>query len=190
MAESFDEFISHERKHVPLLKEALAPSQALESLFRSPNNDKRQEYLDLLGYQNNEEARRIKEHTTTMHKALVNELQNDEKAANATDEDVHQRLLRLEVEADTPGTWECGLPYLFSRGLEGMTIPHVILDRGSYHRTDLFDFKRVKPLIRFLLRIHPSLPEMVTDKKEPPIHIALKVSDRFVDVKTKIANIS
>ena len=76
-------------------------------------------------------------------------------------EDVKRRLFVLEN--------------LFAHGQHGITILHVILDRGTYDPNEEFHFDRVKPLIHFLLRIYPRLPAVAsTERMGPPIFIAVQ----------------
>ena len=71
------------------------------------------------------------------------------------------------------------LKHLFMKGLSG-TVLHVLVDWETYEdeakTMDPFDFEKVKPLIRFLLRIHPELPKMTNRALKTPLYNVIESS--------------
>ena len=158
-------------------KEPPTLQEALHGLFSPPDkttDEIRQEWLQVLGSgKDPRDERDLKNDITEMHEKLAEEYQRDEKSVKENDKHVLNKLLDLQSKAaDTLGN-------LFAHGQDGLTILHVVLDPATYSARKgfkEFHFDRVKPLIRFLLRLHPRLPAVEsTDGKGPPIFKALRV---------------
>ncbi|KAL7821823.1 hypothetical protein V8C26DRAFT_391050 [Trichoderma gracile] len=151
------------------------PKEALQALFSLPVDDtQRSSWLKRLGSGNHGSSKKEKSAIFYKHEDLVNKYHEDERATES-DEEVLNELLKREQESNERG--KPFLAQLFSHGSEGGTILHVILERSTYGE-ERFNFDRVKPLIRFLLKLHPDLPSVEsTEKKGLPIFSVLKSNE-------------
>ncbi|UKZ77172.1 hypothetical protein TrVFT333_004891 [Trichoderma virens FT-333] len=155
----------------------VAPADALEILFSSQidnDNGQRDMYLDILGFGFNyliNPNKRLR--VSTMHRNLAKKYQENGRE-NETDKDVLDGLLKDEDEKAKGN--EKFLAYLLAHGTQGFNILNVILNPATYEAAD-FHLDTVKPLIRFLLHIHPALLGGSTTYKisQPPIFTALQI---------------
>ncbi|KUI72493.1 Major intracellular serine protease [Cytospora mali] len=150
---------------------SITPARALQNLFdpKDQGGIEKQSWLKALNAKVRGQNLQVQREITSMHEYLAKQYHDSDKE-NETDQNVLHNLLDLR---DKPPSYK--LKYLFSSGQEGLTILHVILKRSTYPFESNFQFSRMKPLIRFLLRIHPELPAVTsTDSKGPPIFMALE----------------
>jgi hypothetical protein len=107
---------------------------------------------------------------TDLHEKLAKRFYHMEKAVNGD-----CAIIKKLLEEDGGSILE----HLFTKGLNG-TVLHVLVDRDTYESEgetmELFDFEKVKPLIRFLLRIHPELPKMTNIALKTPLYSVIESS--------------
>ncbi|KUI56352.1 Major intracellular serine protease [Cytospora mali] len=150
---------------------SITPAKALQNLFdpKDQGEVEKQLWLKALNAKVRGQNLQVQREITSMHEYLAKQY-HDSGKENETDQNVLHNLLDLR---DKPPSYK--LKYLFSSGQEGLTILHVILKRSTYPFESNFQFSRMKPLIRFLLRIHPELPAVTsTDSKGSPLFMALE----------------
>jgi hypothetical protein len=161
-------------RNLPNGETTATPADALRKLFSSAETDapqKAEDLLKILGDTKTQRLRPAQQDITKMHEDLARRYHENDKE-NETDQDVLRELLGDPGAQKPP----YDLKYLFAHGLDGLTILHVILDRSTYPSSE-FQFSRMKPLIRFLLRVRPGLPGVESTKSEgPPLFTALKIN--------------
>lgn len=167
------------RANIAALRQTLAteesptthPEEALRNLFWQQGNDeKRMIWLQVLGATKRRVSRAEQRKISYMHEELANAYQERGK-----EHETAEIVLRNLLEVEDAKRRLFILENLFAHGQHGITILHVILDRSTYEPKGGFHFDRVKPLIRFLLHVHPRLPAVVsTERMGPPIFIAVQ----------------
>ncbi|ROW10102.1 hypothetical protein VMCG_02078 [Cytospora schulzeri] len=170
------------QKAKAMLKEQLAtkaspitPEDALKKLFeqQGQSDSERQGWLSTL--KNAALSRKEERDISQMHETLACKYQAKCKGIE-TEEDVLRDLLNVGNEKSP-----CDLKHLFAHGQDGLTILHIILDRSTYPDDTVFQFRHIRPLIRFLLRVNPELPAIGTPgSKETPLFMALKTQQKKV----------
>ncbi|KAI1458770.1 subtilisin-like protein [Annulohypoxylon moriforme] len=167
----------------------ITAEHALDNLFSQKGDDEeRKTWLKLLGNAKIGYNRSQKGSISGMHEELAKKYQEEGREL-ATEKEVLDSLLDVENTKEK----KFRLENLFAHGQDGVTILHVILDPSTYPTQEdpithlpqrIFYFDRVKPLIRFLLRVHPGLPAVKsTDGNGPPIFMALEAKQtNSVDV--------
>ena len=79
------------------------------------------------------------------------------------------------------------LAYLLSKGTDGFTVLHILLDQENYlEKDEKLDFDKIKPLIRLLLRIHPTLPRIGNSTQHTPLFEVIASQTLTKEVKEKI----
>ncbi|XXH01221.1 hypothetical protein Hte_007575 [Hypoxylon texense] len=147
--------------------------QALKNLFEQQGDThERSSWLIKLGHEKGDLTRDQERSITTMHEKLAKNY-NGKGRENEMEDNVLTSLLEGKDDQNRP----YALQNLFARGQDDATILHTILYPGTYPHE--FHFDRVKPLIRFLLRVHPSLPAVgSTDPKGPPLPAAIMMEGK------------
>lgn len=150
-----------------------AAREALQSLFNEPNADpgQRKGWLKALGSTKRYPVNQPKEETASkLHRSLATSFNMDKNAEGYLDEDVCRELQKFP-----------NLQYLFAHGLYQCSILHTILDPITYNRKE-FNFTRLKPLIRFLIRLLPHLPTVKGAKSgATPLFFVLKSRQSKLD---------
>ncbi|KAL7931628.1 hypothetical protein V8C35DRAFT_309949 [Trichoderma chlorosporum] len=148
---------------------------ALNSLFESePTPEKRKELLAALGNKtDNRVAKKRRKadirQTTEFHELLATSFNRD---GTPTGSDKHVLSELLQGSGESTNT-SYGLQDLLALGHDGRSILHVILDPSTYDQEEPFDFERLKPLIGFLIRLHPGLPTVADNNRRTPLFAVL-----------------
>ncbi|KAK4083567.1 uncharacterized protein Triagg1_1229 [Trichoderma aggressivum f. europaeum] len=171
----------------PANETELSTVEALEKLLLPEiDTQQRKKFLEVLGTgEDNANLQEQQWKVTSMHRALANKFQEIGMEIK-TDKDVLNMLLKDEHEKAEKD--EKFLAYLCACGWGGFNILHTILNPTIYEN-NCFSIDAVKPLIRFLLHIHPDLPtgKSTDGKNQPPIFVALQTY-RNSSNKTKDSN--
>ncbi|PON28837.1 hypothetical protein TGAM01_v201945 [Trichoderma gamsii] len=155
---------------------------ALKLLFEStPAPEKRKELLAALGNTTDKKVMKKPKNTKAMrNKTVVHETLaisfNRHGEPTDSDQDILSQLLqRSDENVNTPH----GLQDLLALGFDGRSILHVILDPTTYDEEEpfVFMFERLKPFIRFLIRLHPGLPTVTDSSMRTPLFAALSETE-------------
>ncbi|KAI0465892.1 subtilisin-like protein [Xylaria cf. heliscus] len=152
------------------LDSALEPlSMTLQNLFDNDDAsfDTRKVWLGRLGNGQAATKHNMRKEVRHMHEKLATDF---DAPGDQIKEDTDILTTLQQYEDDK-------LKYLFTQGDEGCTILHYLLDPEAYDKDRPFHFDRLKPLIRFLIRLNPELPLCkATSGKGTPIFMALNPS--------------
>ncbi|PNP43518.1 hypothetical protein TGAMA5MH_04490 [Trichoderma gamsii] len=156
-----------------------AARTALKDLFESePTPEKRKDLLTALGNRTDKRVARKQRNaasilqTTLLHDAIAMSFNRDGKPTNSDQYILSELLQGRDETTDTPYR----LQDLLALGSDGRSILHVILDPNTY-QDEPFDFERLKPLIRFLIWLHPELPTVTDSITRTPLFTALSVTE-------------
>lgn len=166
---------------------ALSSEEVIRTLLneQTPSTDRRA-LLSKLGLAqdiNTKTPRRKTQLITGTHTSLAEHFMTaDIVLGSTTDDKILERLSLLRSNGNVK------LDYLLSRGDNKSSILHILLEKSTYVDVDdeehdqgklNFDFERIKPFIRFLLRLYPELPMMVNDHGKTPLYATLDDSSGY-----------
>lgn len=148
---------------------------ALKKLIQSdPDPKERKTLLANLGYGRTEKNKKRQRDTTTLHESLAMKFNGYINTITSNDTVLTELLEAKDAKANTLRLQDLLVP-----GTEGQTILHVILDPSTYSGN--FDFDRLKPFIRFLLRLQPELPAITDIYRRTPLFAVLSSTEADPD---------
>ena len=139
------------------------------------DDHERDSLLAHLGYSKSNQKRNVREKKTIteMHNGLVQTFKDANILGEASDGDI---LVSVTKEPRD-------LSSLLSQGKDDKTILHRIFEQTD----ELSDLEKLKPLILFLLRIHPDLPKVIDTDRKTPLYSIIQATVE-VKVKTNIVH--
>ena len=125
-------------------------AQTIKLLHTQPDEKEQTARLRVLGY-GLQLSKSGKRQATKFHEKIAVKFNNRTTETPDNDEKVLEMLMPEESD----------LEHLFAQGTESETVLHVLLSQETYQQKEpelTFHFPRIKPLLRFLLKICPGLP--------------------------------
>ena len=123
-------------------------AQTIKLLHSQPDEKEQTARLRVLGY-GRQLSKSGKKQATEFHEKIAVKFNNRTTETPDNDEKVLEMLMPEESD----------LKHLFAQGSYSETVLHVLLSQETYQQKELtFHFPRIKPLLRFLLKICPKLP--------------------------------
>lgn len=141
-------------------------AKTLELLHAQPDEKEQNDRLAVLGYDHKTQSlnKGKKKKATDFHERIALRFNNLATEAIDCDEKVLKMLMPEEH-----------LEYLFARGLESETVLHVLLNQDTYKEGGQgLRFCRLKPLLRFLLKVCPELPAIPNSQWVTPLYALIE----------------
>ena len=147
----------------------ITEAETLELLYTQPDDNKREERLARLGYRS-KLSTRIRTTVFNTHQSIAL-LFNEESEIQSCDK-VLERLMELGHQ----------LMYLFAEGHQDRTVLHQLFDHHTYESSKIA-LDRLKPLVRFLLKIIPELPGIPDCFDQVPLYLVMKFPSKEIAEK-------